>query len=100
MDSDKKTKEENTKSLKEFRYDNKPAVMYCVNVLNEGVHVKNIDGVIMLRKTTSPIIYFQQIGRALSFSGRKRQIKIFDLVNNFANHDAIYAIYNEVKEEN
>ena len=75
------------------------SVLLCVDVLNEGVHVDDIDGVIMMRKTTSPIIYFQQIGRALSFSGRKKQIKIFDLVNNFGNHNAIDEVFTEFKEE-
>lgn len=75
------------------------SVLLCVDILNEGVHVDGIDGVILLRKTTSPIIYFQQIGRALSFSGRHKQIKIFDLVNNFGNHNAIDALYKEFLEE-
>ena len=75
------------------------SVLLCVDILNEGVHVKGIDGVLLLRRTVSPIIYFQQIGRALSFSGRHKQIKIFDLVNNFGNHNAIDAVYREVEEE-
>lgn len=75
------------------------SVLLCVDILNEGVHVDGIDGVILLRRTVSPIIYFQQIGRALSFSGRNKQIKIFDLVNNFGNHNAIDSIYREFQEE-
>lgn len=35
-------------------------------MLNEGIHVDDVDGVILLRPTVSPIIYLQQIGRALS----------------------------------
>ena len=90
----------NKKELKKFNDDkNGLSVLLCIDILNEGVHVDDIDGVILLRKTMSPIIYFQQIGRALSFSGRNKKIKIFDLVNNFKNHDAIYAIYNELEDE-
>ena len=37
-------------------------------MLNEGVHIEKIDGVILFRPTASPIIYKQQIGRALSAS--------------------------------
>ena len=37
-----------------------------VYMLNEGVHVDDIDGVILLRPTVSPIIYMQQIGRCLA----------------------------------
>lgn len=75
------------------------SVMICVDVLNEGVHVKGVDTLIFLRKTTSPIIYFQQTGRGLAFSARNKQIKIFDMVNNFDNHSAIYDVYREVLEE-
>lgn len=57
-------------------------------MLNEGIHVDDVDGVILLRPTVSPIIYLQQIGRALS-AGSKNQPVIFDLVNNF---DSLYCI--------
>lgn len=71
-------------------------LLFCIDILNEGIHVNGVDGVIMLRKTTSPRIYFQQMGRALSYSNRKRTIRVFDLVNNFSNHNAIYSVYLEV----
>ena len=55
----------------------------CVDRLNEGLHVKNIDGVFMLRPTSSPIIYFQQMGRALSSGHKGKKPLIFDFVNNY-----------------
>ena len=58
-------------------------LLFTIDRLNEGVHVKGIDGVIMLRPTTSPIIYLQQMGRALA-SGQKQPV-IFDMVNNYQN---------------
>ena len=48
-------------------------------MLNEGVHIEGVDGVILLRPTASPILYKQQIGRALSVSGNKTPI-IFDAI--------------------
>ena len=63
-------------------------LLFCIDMLNEGVHVEDVDGVILLRPTTSPIIYLQQIGRALS-AGSKKEPVIFDLVNNF---DSLYCI--------
>ena len=96
----KSIKEKNRKTLAHFNQDKKGiSVLLCVDILNEGVHVDGIDGIFMLRRTKSPIIYFQQIGRALSFSGRNKQIKIFDLVNNFNNHMAIDMVYQELHEE-
>ena len=56
--------------------------MFSIEMLNEGVHIEGVDGVILLRPTASPILYKQQIGRALSVSGNKTPI-IFDFVNNF-----------------
>ena len=75
------------KQLRAFMDDNdKTAVklLYTVDRFNEGVHIDNIDGVIMLRPTKSPIIYLQQMGRALSSKGTRRPI-IFDIVNNYQN---------------
>lgn len=63
-------------------------LLFCINMLNEGIHVKDLDGVIMLRPTISPIIYKQQLGRALS-AGSSRTPLVFDIVNNF---DGLYSV--------
>lgn len=89
----RKSKEANARALKEFRYDNNPATLYCINILNEGVHVKNIDSIFMLRPTSSPIIFFQQLGRLLSYSRRKDKVVVFDLVNNIRRSPYIYQLY-------
>ena len=43
-------------------------LLFCIDMLNEGIHVPDVSGVILLRPTVSPIVYKQQIGRALSAS--------------------------------
>ena len=48
-------------------------IMFAINQYNEGVHAPNIDGVIMGRGTTSDIVYFEQLGRALSVRGNTRE---------------------------
>ena len=88
-----RTKEANAAALESFRYDNEPATLYCINILNEGVHVKGVDSIFMLRKTTSPIIFFQQLGRLLSYSRRKDRVVVFDLVNNIRQSPHIYQLY-------
>lgn len=75
------------------------SLMFAVDIFNEGFHIDGVDGVLMFRKTKSPIVYFQQIGRALSFSARRKQIKIFDFVNNIAESDIIYELYKEMISE-
>ncbi|MDX2370869.1 MAG: Helicase associated domain protein [Colwellia sp.] len=81
------TDRDNKTIIKEFtsaNTDNSIHILLAVNMLNEGLHIKGISGVILLRKTTSPIIYFQQIGRCLQVNGGLQPV-IFDLVNNMAN---------------
>ncbi|MCD8338215.1 MAG: Helicase associated domain protein [Lachnospiraceae bacterium] len=68
----------------DFRADNDEThlrLLYCIDALNEGIHVEGISGVILLRPTVSPIIYKQQIGRALS-AGKSRDAVVFDIVQN------------------
>jgi superfamily II DNA or RNA helicase len=62
-------------------------LLFSVNMLNEGLHIKGVNGVVLLRKTTSPIVYFQQIGRCLQVDGGEQPV-IFDLVNNINNIQA------------
>ena len=71
-------------------------LLFCIDMLNEGVHVENISGVILFRPTVSPIIYKQQIGRALSASKTKNPI-IFDIVNNIENLYSIGTIQQEMQ---
>ena len=72
-------------------------LLYCIDMLNEGVHVENIDGVILLRPTVSPILYLQQIGRALSAADRRNPV-IFDIVNNFDSLYSIDSLQTEIEE--
>lgn len=73
-------------------------LLFSIEMLNEGVHVEDIDGVIMLRPTISPIIYLQQLGRALSVGHNAHPI-VFDIVNNINCHKSIYEVYDEVKKK-
>lgn len=71
-------------------------LLYSIDMLNEGIHVDDIDGVILLRPTVSPIIYKQQIGRALS-AGKKSNPVIFDIVLNIENLYSIGAVEEEMQ---
>lgn len=75
--------EDNDRTLQEFREVKQGInVMLCVDMLNEGVHIKDLNGVIMLRKTDSPIIFLQQLGRSLE-AGKDFKPIIFDLIGNY-----------------
>lgn len=82
-----------------FKRDNSAhlKLLFCIDMLNEGVHVEDVDGVILFRPTVSPTIFKQQIGRALSARKNKSPV-IFDIVNNFENLYSIGAIEQEMKD--
>lgn len=87
---------ETNKDFLDFKSDNSNhlKLLYCIDMLNEGIHIDDISGVILLRPTVSPIIYKQQIGRALSAGSNKNTV-IFDIVLNVEN---LYSI-GELNEE-
>ena len=91
---------ENQLSGKEFQsfkedHSGHLKLLFSVDMLNEGIHVDGVSGVILFRPTISPIIYKQQIGRALSASDSSRPV-IFDIVNNFENLYNIESLKEEV----
>ena len=73
-------------------------LLFCIDMLNEGIHVDDVSGVILLRPTVSPIIYKQQIGRALS-AGKKQgeNAVIFDVVMNIENLYSIGTVEEEMQ---
>ncbi len=71
-------------------------LLFCIDMLNEGIHVDHVSGVILLRPTISPIVFKQQIGRALSASKAKDAV-IFDVVMNIKNLYSIGSIQEEMK---
>ena len=80
-----------------FKADESDALklLFCIDMLNEGVHVAGISGVILFRPTVSPIIYKQQIGRALTAGCTKTPL-ILDVVNNFEGLCSISGLQNEM----
>lgn len=71
-------------------------LLFAVDMLNEGIHLDDISGVIMLRPTMSNIIYLQQLGRALN-AGMSNTSIIFDLVNN-SSCSNIACLRNEIEK--
>lgn len=62
-----------------FKNDEGLAVCMSIGMLSEGIH--GVNGVILLRDTISPNLYYQQIGRAFAVKMNSVPI-IFDLVVN------------------
>ena len=57
-------------------------LLFVVDMLTEGVHMEDLDGIIMIRPTESERVYFQQLGRALAVTTQRKNPLIFDLVSN------------------
>ena len=87
------------KAFADFKADesNKLKLLFCIDMLNEGVHVEGISGVILFRPTISPIVYKQQIGRALT-AGDNATPLILDIVNNFEGLCSISGLQDEMQE--
>ena len=88
---------EASKGFAAFKADNGDhlKLLFCIDMLNEGVHVEGISGVILFRPTVSPIIYKQQIGRALT-AGATAAPLILDVVNNFEGLSSISGLQKEM----
>ena len=87
------------KAFTDFKTDtsDRLKLLFCIDMLNEGVHVEGISGVILFRPTISPIIYKQQIGRALT-AGNTEAPLILDVVNNFEGLTSISGLQSEMQE--
>lgn len=57
-------------------------VIFTVDLFNEGLDVPDIDTVLMLRPTESPIIFLQQLGRGLRIKEGKEALTIVDFIGN------------------
>lgn len=57
-----------------------------VEILNEGVDIVEVNQVIMLRPTQSPIVFIQQLGRGLRKASGKEYVVILDFIGNYTNN--------------
>ena len=60
--------------------------IFSVEILNEGVDIVEVNQVIMLRPTESPIVFIQQLGRGLRKAEGKEYVVILDFIGNYTNN--------------
>ena len=60
--------------------------IFSVEILNEGVDIVEVNQVIMLRPTQSPIVFIQQLGRGLRKAYGKEYVVILDFIGNYNNN--------------
>lgn len=65
---------------------NKLDYIFTVDIFNEGVDIPEINQVVMLRPTESPIVFVQQLGRGLRKSQDKEYVVVLDFIGNYENN--------------
>ena len=65
-------------ALRDGRID----VIFAVDLFNEGLDIPEIDTVLMLRPTESPIVFLQQLGRGLRTMEGKDALAVVDFIGN------------------
>ena len=91
---------ETDRILTEFEQDTEEGtlkLLYAVDMISEGYHVKGLDGVVMMRPTYSPTVFTQQLGRGLTVGDDKETV-ILDLVNNFDSCKIIEDLAEKMKQ--
>ena len=78
----------NPSTGKKFRtIENQPLdYIFSVEILNEGVDIVEVNQVIMLRPTQSPVVFIQQLGRGLRKANGKEYVVILDFIGNYNNN--------------
>ncbi len=57
-----------------------------VDIFSEGTDIVEINQIIMLRPTQSPIVFIQQLGRGLRKASEKEYVVILDFIGNYRNN--------------
>ncbi len=60
--------------------------IFTVDIFNEGVDIPEINQIIMLRPTESPVIFIQQLGRGLRKLENKDYVVVLDFIGNYNNN--------------
>ena len=60
--------------------------IFTVDIFNEGVDIPEINQVLLVRPTESPIIFIQQLGRGLRKYQNKEYVVILDFIGNYKNN--------------
>lgn len=87
------------KSIKQLESDilsEKLDYIFTVDIFNEGIDIPKINQIILLRPTTSAIIFIQQLGRGLRKADGKSYLTVIDFIGNYDNNYLIpIALYGD-----
>lgn len=84
-DNSQEEREEAIRRLVEDREDYLDYIL-TVDIFNEGVDIPEINQIVLLRPTSSAIIFVQQLGRGLRKAEDKEFVVIIDFIGNYKNN--------------
>ncbi|BEP27856.1 DEAD/DEAH box helicase family protein [Helicovermis profundi] len=58
-------------------------IIFAVDIFNEGIDIRSLDTVLMLRPTESSIVFLQQLGRGLRLEKNKKFLTVLDFIGNY-----------------
>lgn len=83
------SQEKRLETIDRLTNDNNPdniEFIFTVDIFNEGVDIPEINQVLLVRPTESPIIFIQQLGRGLRKYKNKEYVVILDFIGNYKNN--------------
>lgn len=77
------SRDERQSAITRLSSDSDPLeIIFTVDLFNEGVDIPEINLVLMLRPTSSPIVFIQQLGRGLRKHESKTFLTVLDFIGN------------------
>ena len=85
-DNSQEEREKAIEHLIDDKVENPLDYIFTVDIFNEGIDIPQINQIILLRPTQSPIIFIQQIGRGLRKFAQKNYVVVLDFIGNYAHN--------------
>ena len=85
-DTDQDVRKEYVRRLEVDNWDEGIDYIFTVDIFNEGIDIPEINQVLMLRPTQSPIVFVQQLGRGLRKAKDKEYVMVLDFIGNYSNN--------------
>ncbi len=63
--------------------DGELRIVFSVDMFNEGLDLPDVDMVLFLRPTQSPVVFLQQLGRGLRRTKGKSYLNVLDFIGNY-----------------
>lgn len=83
---DSKMDENEVKANRQWFEETDEGYLIAINMISEGAHYSGVNTLIMFRRTSSYLVYTQQLGRIITLTTKQNPNAIvFDLVNNADN---------------